>query len=597
MTKSKLGLFLLAVLALTSCQTARRSKSLGRPSQALLAPQPLPLSPTPPILKELYRPGTAPAKVVDVSQLIDQAEDYYTAGLDDYQSGDMGKAKQEFDNALSVLLESRLGVLNDNRLTEEFDLLEDNINSMELAAIEQGNSLSAHQYVPTPIESFSGLTFSANRGAMQRMRAEMLSIHSDIPLVTNQSVSGAVAYLAQHARGYVTSVLERLGKYGPMISEALRENGLPHDLLYLPGPESAYDPRAVSRKGARGLWQLMAETAELYGLRVNRSVDEREDPYRSTQVAARDLKSLYKTFGDWYLALAAYDSGPGTVQRAIARTGYANYWTLRRLHALPPETESYVPVFLATALIAKDPHAYGFDVKPEAPIEADHVRVSVPTDLRLISDLIDYPADELAALNPELKTWRTPADDPGFILNLPRGTESLFEKRVATVPVAERRWWRAHKVTARDTLQSVAAAYHVSRVRLAEVNHLSFRDDLPQGFYLLIPLAPSYSRSLARASGRWVRRGYYYRVRPGDNLDLLADRYDVTAYQIRRWNRLRSSRLVAGTRLLIYRLVPAYYRRPPARRRIRRSSLARRRRITPRVLAQRDPPNGKPLTH
>jgi membrane-bound lytic murein transglycosylase D len=591
--KSKLCLFLLAASALTSCQTAQRSTSLSRPSSATLAPQPLPLHPPLSTLNKLHPPGQVSEKAT-TSQLIDQAEDLYTAGLDDYQSGDMGRAKQEFDHALSVLLESRVGVLNDNRLTEEFDLLEDNINDIEIAAIKQGNPLSAHPYVPTPIESFSGLTFTANTGAMERMRQEMRSVHSDIPLVMNQSVSGAVAYLTQHARGYLTSVLERLGKYGPMISKTFREDGLPQDLIYLPGPESAYDPQALSRKGARGLWQLMTATAELYGLKVNYAVDEREDPYKSTQVAARDLKYLYKMFGDWYLALAAYDSGPGTVQRAIQSTGYADYWKLRTLHVLPPETESYVPVFLATALIVKDPQAYGFHVKPDPPLEVQRVRVEVPTDLRLIADLIGCPADDLASLNPALKGWTTPAYDPGFMLNLPEGTRGTFEQRIALVPQAERRWWRAHKVARGDTLARVAAEYHISRVRLAEANHLSLADDLPGGAYLLIPLAPSYRTVTARASGRWVRRPYYYRVKRGDNLDLIADRYDVTTYQIRRWNHLRSSHLVAGRRLLVYRLVPVYRyagRRTP-RRRIRRAPVAANYGGKRRTLAERDPPPG-----
>jgi peptidoglycan lytic transglycosylase D len=593
--KSKLCLSLLAVLALTSCQTAQRSKSLSQPSSRLLAPRPLPLQPPAPAFEDLSsRTQFSPTKAT-VGQLINQAEDDYTAGLDDYQSGEMGRAKQEFDDALAVLLQSRVGVLNDDRLTEEFELLEDNINDVELAAIKQGNPLSAHPYVPTPIESFSGLTFTANPGVTRRMRQEMLSVHSDIPLVMNQSVSGAVAYLTQHARGYLESVLERLGKYGPMISKSLREDGLPQDLVYLPGPESAYDPQALSRKGARGLWQLMPATAELYGLKVNYSVDEREDPFKSTQAAARDLKYLYKTFGDWDLALAAYDSGPVTVQRAIQRTGYADYWTLRRLHVLPPETESYVPVFLATALIAKDPAAYGLNVRPDPQLEVERVSVRVPTDLRLIADLIDYPADELASLNPDLKTWTTPADDPGFTLNLPRGSGKIFEREIASVPAADRRWWRAHRVAPGETLGEIASRYDVPREKLAEANHLGVSDDLRDGSHLLIPLYPSVRSLMARASGRFVRRAYYYRIKRGDNLELLADRYDVTAYQIRRWNHLRSSHLIAGRRLLVYRLVPVYHEggRSVHRRRTRRARVTAKYGRNRRILAERDPPTGK----
>ena len=208
-------------------------------------------------------------------------------------------------------------------------------------------------------------------------------MQSDLPLVSNDYVDGVLTYFQNRARGYITIVLRRLGVYQPIISEALRKEGIPQDLIYLAAGESAFNPYALSRTGAKGIWQFMPGTGLLYGLKKDRWVDEREDPAKSTQAAAHHLKDLYQTFGDWFLAMAAYDSGPLTVQRAIERTGYADFWSLRRLHALPTETENYVPIFLAIALIAKDPKAYGFDVQPDPPLAADQVAVSVPTDLRL----------------------------------------------------------------------------------------------------------------------------------------------------------------------------------------------------------------------
>lgn len=502
-------------------------------------------------------PGPEAAKLAAVGAVIDKAEAAYTAGLNDYQSGNLQKAKQEFDRSLSVLLESKYSVLSDDRLSEEFDVLSDNINDVELAALARGNSLSAHQYVATPIESFAGLTFPSNPEVMRRMEAEMRSVHSDIPLISNQAVSGAIAYLQAHARGYVENVLTRIGKYRPMISQVLRSDGLPQDLMYLPGPESAFNPRATSRKSAKGLWQLMSSTAALYGLKENRWVDEREDPYRATQAAAQDLKNLYKMFGDWYLALAAYDCGPLTVQRAIQRTGYADYWTLRRLHVLSAETENYVPVFLATALIAKDPQAYGFKVQPDAPLRLDHVPISTPTDLRLIAGLIDVPADDLREMNPELRGWETPEHDPGFLLNVPQAAGAVLTQRLAEVPAPDRLAWRAHRVESGETLESIAHEYRVTAVALARANHLQSDDTPSGGARLLIPLARVRMAS-NRGVVRWIRKRFYYRVRAGDTLDLIADRFDASAYQIRRWNHLRSSRLRRGRRLLVYRMVPVH---------------------------------------
>ena len=152
-------------------------------------------------------------------------------------------------------------------------------------------------------------------------------------------------------------------------------------------------------------------------------MDERKDPVKSSAAAAHHLKDLYQTFGDWFLVMAAYDSGPLTVQRAIERTGYADYWELRRLHALPAETENYVPIFLATALIAKDPKAYGFDTPPDPPLAVDHVMSTTPTDLRLVAQLIDHPVEDLVKLNPSLQRWTTPGNDPDFMLEFARGNQ------------------------------------------------------------------------------------------------------------------------------------------------------------------------------
>ncbi|HEV2498708.1 MAG TPA: transglycosylase SLT domain-containing protein [Terriglobia bacterium] len=503
-----------------------------------------------------------------ISQLIDRAEAAYTAGLNDYQSGDFSKSKQEFDQSLSILLSSPYDIRNNNRLNEEFDLLADHINDAELSAIQHGNSLSAHQYVPTPIESFSGLTFPVDPNVAKQVQQEIRTVHLDIPLVSsNDTVSGIIAYLQKHARGYIERVLQGAQEYGPMISAALQKEGLPHDLLYLPGPESAYDPHATSVKGAKGLWQLMSETAP--SLKQNRWIDEREDPYLSTLAAAADLKELYKTFGDWYLALAAYDTGPLNIQRAIERTGYADYWKLREMHVMVPETQNYVPVFLATALIAKDPQAYGFTPPSTAPIEFDRVPVTEPTDLRLVAGIVGRPVEELIRLNPALKGYETPADDPHYMLNLPSGTKDIFEKEIALVPLAGRLWWRATRVIDGQTVNSIANQYHVTSVAIVQANQLAPDDPLAPDAPVLIPLARP--RMVEEAGVRWVRRPYYYRVRPGDNIDLIADHFDVSPYQIRRWNHLRSSRLARGRRLLVYRLVQekvvTHHRYSPSRKR------------------------------
>ncbi|MGD0012149.1 MAG: lytic transglycosylase domain-containing protein, partial [Terriglobia bacterium] len=320
------------------------------------AVRPLPLKP--PVALPDYPPAPGP-DAADV--LVSQVEALYKAGMADYGSGNLEGAKEQFDQAVEKLLESKLDVQGDDRLSGEFDKLVEDVYAAEAAALERGDTLSPHNYVPSPLESFSGLTFPVDPRIKQQAQQEVKAVRSDLPLVSNDYVDGVLTYFQNRGRGYITTALKRLGIYQPIISGTLRKEGIPQDLIYLAALESAFNPYALSREGAKGIWQFMLGTGMLYGLKKDRWVDEREDPVKSTQAAARHLKDLYQMFGDWSLAMAAYDSGPLTVQGAVERTGYADYWTLRRLHALPTETEDYVPIFMATLMIAKDPKAYGFD--------------------------------------------------------------------------------------------------------------------------------------------------------------------------------------------------------------------------------------------
>ncbi|PYV23157.1 MAG: lytic transglycosylase [Acidobacteria bacterium] len=544
---SKPAIFLAAAITLSACGPgARRGAISVQPPAAAWAPEPLPLR-TPQLPPLPPRAATGPA-----DELIGQAESQYKTGLADYRAGNLEKARQEFDRALGILLESKLDVETDEQLSAEFDKLVDDIHGVELAAIERGDTLSEHKYEAPPIESFAGLTFPVDPKVKQQVQQEIKSVRSDLPLISNDLVDGFITLFQKHARHFMQTVLERRPIYEQMISEELRKEGLPQDLIYLAAGESAFNPFALSHAGAKGIWQFMLGTGSLYGLKRNRWVDEREDPAKSTHAAARHLKELYQTFGDWYLAMAAYDSGPVTVQRAIERTGYADFWTLRKLHALPLETENYVPIFIATALIAKDPKAYGFEVPANQPLATEQATVAAPTDLRLVAQLIDRPVEDLIRLNPSLQRWTTPANDRSFVLNLPGGTKETFERAIAAIPPDKRIWWRAHKVEQGETLAAIARKYRISTVALAQANRMDAGATPAEGARVVLPLASGDEGSLARVRERGPRRLYQYRVRPGDTIELVADRFDVAAYQIRRWNNLRSARLTPGKTLKVY---------------------------------------------
>src|ERR1700680_40586 len=187
-----------------------------------------------------------------------------------------------------------------------------------------------------------------------------------------------------------------------MISRVLREEGMPQDLIYLAQAESAFQPLALSRAGARGIWQFVAWRGNEYGLRHTWWVDERQDPEKATRAAARHLRDLYAMYGDWYLAMAAYNCGPGNVQKGIERTGYADFWELYRRNVLPRETKNYVPIIVALTLIAKDAAHYGIQVDPEPPVPTDAVKPGRAVDLRLVAETIGGDVGTPRALNPSL---------------------------------------------------------------------------------------------------------------------------------------------------------------------------------------------------
>jgi membrane-bound lytic murein transglycosylase D len=475
--------------------------------------------------------------------------------MSEYRAGNLEAAKEYLDQALSLMLTSGFDIQADDRLSSEFSKLVEDIYSTELAVVERGDTLSPHKYEPAPIESFAGLTFPVDPKVQEMAQQELASVQSDLPLISNEEVAGVMTYFQGPGQGFITRILQRVGIYKDIISQILREEGVPQDLIYVAAAESSFNPFALSRAGAKGIWQFMLGRALEYGLKKDRWVDEREDPVKSTRAAARHLKDLYLMFGDWYLAMAAYNCGPVNVQKAIEKTGYVDFWTLRRLRAFPRETENYVPIIVATALIAKTPKAYGFEVQPERPLVTDQVVITTATDLRLVAQLIDRPAEELIKLNPGLLGWSTPPNNPQYILNLPAGTKEAYEEAIAKIPLDKRLWWRAYKTGEGDSLAGIARKFRLSTTALAQANQLEARSTLMPGTRLLLPLAPGTESSLARVRERGLRRPYRYRVRPGDTLELIADRFDVTPYEIRRWNRLKSSKLVPGTTLRVQTIV------------------------------------------
>src|SRR5271154_4578746 len=469
---SYLAILLSAPLAATiACQTAQRSSFLP-PSQAQ-APALVAAASSPDPQKQRpepqAKPQAPPALAVDpVADLIARVEKEYQSGQDNYHAGHLEAAKQNFDSAFNQLLGSGFDLRSDDRLEHELDHILDGINGLEVAALQQGDGFAEQKSEPAPIDEANELTPTVDLNVKAKAEAELKSTRSDLPLVMTDQVAGYINYFSNRGRGTLERGLARSGRYEDMIHRVLRQQGVPPELIYLAQAESGFHPLAVSRAGARGMWQFMGSRAQGYGLERSWWVDDRQDPEKATRAAAHHLKDLYNQFGDWYLAMAAYNSGPGTVQSAVKRTGYADFWELYRRNLLPKETRNYVPIILAVTIMAKNPAQYGLDsVVKDKPVPYDVVKIDYPIDLRLAAECVDATAEDLLELNPSLLRMTTPkvtdrdtagvaaqvrGENQGFELHLPAGTTEKFQTAVAAIPVDKRVWWRYHQVQARESL-------------------------------------------------------------------------------------------------------------------------------------------------
>ena len=481
-------------------------------------------------------------------ELIVQVEAAYAAGDADYRRGMLAEAKIQFDRSVDLMLASGLDIKDDPQLQDEFDKIVDQVNGLEMEALKQGNGFVPKEEI-TPAEAASDVTFAVDPNLVAKATADLATTKSDLPLVSNEYVAAFINFFAYTQKGHNTLLhsFERSGRYKAMIQRVLAEEGVPQDLIYLAVAESAFNPRALNRRSkAGGMWQFMP--GPYYGLTRNAYVDERFDPEKSTRAYARYMKFIYGELGDWYLAMAAYDHGTGSMQHAVERTGYADFWELYKRGELPKETANYVPEIVAAIIIANHPQQYGFDdVTLDPPVLTDTVTVDYSIDLRLVSDLVGAPVDEIEALNPSLLRMVTPPDTP-FDLHLPAGTATLFEQRAAAIPEARRNSWRYHPVAAGDTLASVAQEYRVPVAELATANQLTSSQSLAGIDALVVPV-PVVAEPLARTR--------LYTVRRGDTLVTIADRFGVSLSQLRSWNSIPSGiRVEAGRRLRVAEPAP-----------------------------------------
>ena len=510
---------------------------------------------------------------------------HFETGQKELQEGHLETAKTEFNRALEVLLESPYGARSEPRIREHFDRLVERISAYEVTALAQGDGFTEKKYEPASIDELLAIsTFDKpvpTPETQQTVKQDLEETMHDVNIPLNARVLSFVQLFTGRLRSYLEEGMSRGARYLPMIQNVFRAEGLPLDLAYVPLVESAFKPNAVSRVKAKGIWQFMRGTGLENGLKHDWYIDERADAEKATHAAAKYLKTLYGMFGDWHLALASYNGGPGRVQRAMRQSGKEDFWQLTASSRyLPRETRDYVPLILAAIIIARNPAQYGMDIQPlEAP-EFEKVTLPKAVDLRRIAEWVGAPVQAIQDLNPELRRWTTPVRTADYELKVPAGTAEIVRTHLAAAEPDELAPLNRYTVKRGETLLTISRKLKVSRADLAEANYISEKSALNAGQQLIIPREPTLllathadtpvplaeSRTIdavvattqtlpkaERTSGvQPTPAKLVHRVKSGETLASIAKLYRTTVASLKQWNRISGNAIQAGQRLTVF---------------------------------------------
>jgi membrane-bound lytic murein transglycosylase D len=447
-------------------------------------------------IKPLAPNWTSPGDLI-----IKRAEQRFQRGKRFYQMEDIESARAEFDAAIDLMLQAGgEGPSDPPAYEKRLDEMVDAIHRYDLDGMGASVAVEDAGFEKAPLEDILQMTFPVDPKLKDKVHEQVAATVSQLPLMVNDVVLGYIHYFSGRGRKTFIDGMQRSGRYRPMIERILDEEGLPKELIHLAQAESGFIPRAVSRKAAGGMWQFVAWRGQQYGLLQTKYTDDRMDPEKATRSAARHLRDLYQEFGDWYLAMAAYNCGPNAIERAVEQTGYADFWELRNRGVLPTETTNYVPIILAMTIMEKNAAEYGLDgIQMDPPLEYDTVEMTAATNLALVSDLTDTPVPELLNLNPEVLKGMVPA---GYSLHVPKSGANQLMAALQTIPAEHRDTWRAHRVDWGETLASISKRYNVPAEKILAANKLS--GEAVEGDRLLIPaparLETPAKRTVARAS-------------------------------------------------------------------------------------------------
>lgn len=514
-----------------------------------------------------------------IAELIQPQEAINKTNLSDYEVVDtlfdpstdhLSEVNQVFDTlSFTRSFDNKFG--NDNSLDEDLSLLNGSAILRQLDSLSALKIFDRYHFESDPailnVYHFKPEDRPVYSDSVYALRIGVLNSQTPIDLEFNQHVKGYINMYAGRGRTQTARMLGLAEIYFPLFEAALDKYNIPLEIKYLAIVESALNPTAGSRAGAKGLWQFMYTTGKMYGLNQNSMVDDRFDPYKATEAACQHMQDLYAIYNDWNLVLAAYNSGPGNVNRAIRRAGgLKNYWAIWPF--LPRETRGYVPAFIAVNYIFN--YAAEHNIFPVDPgilfNQIDSISVRDVLSFDQISEFLHMPIEEVRFLNPAYKEDIIPAvDGQYYTLRLPRqqlnyfieNEDSLYafkskngierEKLMAKIKEAKQR--SIHIVRNGENLGLIANRYHTSVSRLQSWNGL--RSSMIHPGQKLIVFSAGNSPKVASVRNQATQNYEYHQVRSGENLGLIANKYGISITQIKSWNNLNDNLIRPGQKLRV----------------------------------------------
>lgn len=488
----------------------------------------------------------------EIWRLFDLAEEYHGMGMIANREASWEEAQYYFEKCLKILATLDIDE-NDTLMTPEsvkYSTILDNVVSDYRITLRSLGKLQQDVAPSVLVERFGTLERKLGADVVTIAKGEFEPVTYDLPVVMNDRVRKSIVYFQTTAHDAFVKYLSRSKLYTAMFKEILAEHNMPLDLVYLSLVESGYNPSAYSWARAMGLWQFISSTGRMYGLNRNWWLDERKDPIKATHAAARFLKDLYEKYGDWELAMAAYNGGPGRVSRTIRRQGTRDFWKLR----LKRQTMDYIPLIYAAAIIAKNQEKYGFtDIKFEDPVVWEEIKIDRCLDLKVVAKKIGCSLAELKRLNPELLRNYTPPNVKSYTLKLPVGKKPRFIAEYDNMKSPKETSWVKHKIRRGETVSTIAARYGVSQYAIFNANNLSRRSKIYAGKQIIVPVPMDRDYSASRKKNRtYEADGSIYGVRAGDTMWDIARAFGTSVSALRRINYIeRGSRIYVGQKLKI----------------------------------------------